>query len=72
MKEYILKLEEFEKKISVKDYYSATLQIPAYFDESTQDPAQCSLYDVRQLKNEIVNQANFAEYCASLERVNCN
>ena len=52
MKEYILK--------------SAILQIPAYF-ESTQDLAQCSLYDVRQLKND---QDNFAGYCTLLERMN--
>ena len=66
MKEYILKFEEFEKKITVEDYYSAILQIPAYF-ESTQDLAQCSLYDVRQLKND---QDNFAGYCTLLERMN--
>ena len=27
-----------------------------------------ALYDVRQLKNEIVNQANFAEYSTLIER----
>ena len=69
MKDYISELEEFEKKTSVKDYNSAAqdkIEIPTHFKElaitQLKDPAQCSLYDVRQLINDIVNRSTLAEY----------
>ena len=56
MKEYIADLENFEKMTSVQDYNSAALDeipIPGHFEELplrySKDPAQCSLYGVRQL-----------------------
>ena len=78
MKEYIADLEDFEKTTSVKDYNSAALdkiQIPAHFEKlplkQLKDPAQCSLYEVRQLKNELENQANLTGYSIFF-RVSCS
>ena len=79
MKEYIAELEDSEKKTNVKDYNSAALdkiQIPAHFEKlaitQLKDPAQCSLYEIRQLKNEIVNRANLTGYSTLLESVSCS
>ena len=79
MKEYIADLEAFEKTTSVQDYNSAALdeiQIPAYFEllhlEQLKDPAQCSLYGVRQLVNEIVNQSTLTGYSVFIKSVSCS
>ena len=79
MKEYILKLEKFEKNTSVKDYNSAALdeiQIPDYYEEleitQSKDPTQCSLYDVRQLKYEIVARSTLTGYAVFLKSIRSN
>ena len=69
MMKYMMELEVFEKKTSVKDYNSVAprkIQIPAHFETVTlkqdKDPAQCSLYEVRQLKNEMTIKANLEKF----------
>ena len=60
MKQYIADLEDFEKMTSIQDYNSVALDkilIPDHFEklplEYLKDPAQCSLYEVRQLVNRL-------------------
>ena len=81
MKEYIANLEQFERKTSVHEFNSTqALQdkriVPAYFIpmsvEQNKDPKKCSLYEVRQLKNEVVNQANLENYAVYLQSVSCS
>ena len=67
MKEYIADIDEFEKTMSVQDCKCAVLNekpIPDHFEELPldyfKDPTQCSLYGVRQLVKEIVNQSTLA------------
>ena len=74
MKEYVAELENFEKTTSVEDYNSAAqdkIEIPAHFKElaitQSKDPAQCSLYDVRQLKDEIVGRSTLTGYAVFLK-----
>ena len=76
---YITELEKFEKKTSVQDYNLATLNqrnVPAYFRRVTvtqlKDPARCSLFEVRQFKNDIVNQSTLNGYAVFLESVSCS
>ena len=64
MKKYIADLEQFEMKTTVKDYDAARLSktnIPEYFVkvaiEQDKDPTIYTLYEVRQLQNEVVNQS---------------
>ena len=61
---YIAELEQFEKKTTIQDYDSASLGemiIPEDFRtvtiEQGKDPLKCTLYDVRQFENDVVNQA---------------
>ena len=77
MKEYIAELEKFEKKTTVKD--SAILDkrnVPAYFNKLTvtqaKDPAQCSLYEVRKFKNDVVNRSTLNVYAVYLKGVSCS
>ena len=76
MKRYIAQLEQFEKKTSVEDFELAVQDqqvLPAHFKAVTlpqsKDPAKCSLYEVRQLKNEVVNRSSLSEYTVYLQRV---
>ena len=78
MKTYIADLEDFEKR-SVKDYNSAALDeipIPGHFEELPleylKDPAQCSLYGVRQLVNRIVNRSTLTGYSVLVKSLSCN
>lgn len=61
---YITNLEHFEKKTTIQDYDSASLDemiIPEDFRtvtiEQGKDPLKCTLYDVRQFENDIVSRA---------------
>ena len=79
MKEYIADMDEFEKKTSVQDYNSVALDeipIPDHFEELPleylKDPAQCSLYGVRQLVNRIVNRSTLTGYSVLVKSVSCN
>ena len=80
MKEYISDLEDFEKRTSVQDYKSAALNeipIPDHFVELPleylKDPAQCSLYGVRQLVNGIVNRTTLTVgYGVLVKSLSCN
>ena len=79
MKRYIAQLERFEKKTSVKDFNLAVKDnrvLPAHFKTVTlpqsKDPAKCSLYEVRQLKNEVVNRSSLTGYTVYLQGVECS
>ena len=81
MKKYITELEQFEKKTAVQDYDSATphgrnVHVPAYFETvevvQVKDPAKCSLYEIRQFQNDIVNQSALKEYSVFRKRVSCS
>ena len=79
MKEYIADIDEFEKTTSVQDYNSAALDevlIPDHFEElpleHLKDPAQCSLYGVRQLVREIVNRSTLTGYSVLVKSLSCN
>jgi hypothetical protein len=76
MKRYIADLEQFEKKTSVEDFELAVQDqqvLPAHFRTVTlpqsKDPAKCSLYEVRQLMNEVVNRSSLSEYTVYLQGV---
>ena len=76
MKQYIAELELFEKKTSVEDFDLAVKDkrvLRAHFRTVTvtqsKDPAKCSLYEVRQLKNEVVNRSTLSEYAVYLQGV---
>ena len=76
---YIAELEHFEKKTSVKDFNSAIQDnrvLPAHFRTVTitqaKDPAEYSMHDVRQLRNEVVNRSTLHEYAVFLQAVRCN
>ena len=69
MEQYIRELEQFEKKTSVQDFDLAVEDnrvLPAHFKTVTRppfkDPAECSLHEVRQFKNEVVNKSNLSEF----------
>ena len=79
MKEYIAALTDFERNTSIKDYNSAALekiQIPAHFEKlaitQLKDPAQCSLYEIRQLKNEIAEKSSLNKYSTWIVSVSCS
>ena len=79
MVRYIAELELFEKKTSVQDFDSAFQDnrvLPAYFKTVTitqaKDPAEYSLHDARQLRNEVVNRSTLQEYTVYLQGVRCN
>ena len=79
MKKYISQLEVFERKTSIKQFNSALLNkrdIPDHFSEiiviKSKDPEQCSLYEVRQFKNEVVNQSSLHDYAMYLSKVSCS
>jgi hypothetical protein len=79
MESYIAELEQFEKNTSIQDYDLAVLDKrnhPAHFRTVTitqaKDPAEYSLYEVRQLKNEVVKRSTLHEYTVYLQAVRCN
>ena len=79
MKEYITELEQFEKKTTVHDFSLATqgkVVIPAHYRELAvkldKDSKECTLHDVRQFKNSVVNQSSLENYALLLERVSCS
>ena len=79
MGHYILQLEAFEKKTSVKEFNSAVIdrrEFPSHFSEviitKARDPEQCSLYEVRQFKNEVVNQTTLHGYTVYLSQMTCS
>ena len=79
MKKYIAELEQFEKKTTVQDYDSAVLgqlSVPAYFETvevmQIKDPTKCTLYQVRQFKNEIVIRSTLNAYAVLRKRVSCS
>ena len=66
---YIAELEQFEKKTTIRDYDSASLGemiIPEDFRtvtiEQGKDPLKCTLYDVSQFENDVVNQAALSKF----------
>ena len=79
MESYIAELEQFEKNTSIQDYDLAVRDKrnhPAHFRTVTitqaKDPAEYSLYEVRQLKNEVVKRSTLHEYTVYLQAVRCN
>ena len=81
MKAYIANLTLFESKTSVHEFNSIqALQgkriIPAHFVpvsvKQDKNPEKCSLYEVRQFNNELVNQANLESYAVYLQSVSCS
>ena len=79
MRAYIADLEQFEKKTTVEDFDSATLEVrnvPAYFSTATviqnKKAAECTLYEVRQFKNNVVNRASLNGYAVYLKGVHCS
>ena len=79
MEGYIAELEKFEKKMSVQDFDSAVQDqrdLPTHFRSVTitlsKNPAEYSMHDVRQLKNEVVNQSTLHECAVYLQAVRCN
>ena len=79
MQQYITQLEVFERKTSIKQFNSALLDkrdIPDHFSEvivtKAKDPEQCSLYEVRQFRNEVVNQSSLHGYAMYLNKVSCS
>ena len=79
MEKYIAELELFEKKTTVQNYDSATpdgRNVPAYFETvevmQVKDPAKCTLYEIRQFQNDIVNQSALKEYSVFRKRVSCS
>lgn len=66
---YITVLEQFEMKTTIQDYDAASIgemNIPEHFRtvtiEQGKDPLKCTLYDVRQFENDIVNRAAFNKF----------
>ena len=79
MEKYIAELETFEKKTSVYDFDLAVTDernIPAYLKMITfrlaRDPKKCSLYEVRQFKNAVINRSTLNDYAPFLESVSCS
>ena len=79
MKEYITELEQFEKKTTVHNFSLATQGkevIPAHYRELAvkldKDSKECTLHDVRQFKNSVVNQSSLENYALLIERVSCS
>lgn len=69
MKKYIADLEHFEKKTTIQDYNLASLaqtSFPKHFVSVTitqdKDSAKCTLHEVRQFRNDIVNQSTINDY----------
>ena len=79
MKEYIAELEQFEKKTTVHDFNLATwdkVLVPAHYRNLSvkleEDSKECTLHDVRQFKNSIVNQSSLENYTLLFEGVSCS
>ena len=79
MEAYIANLEHFEKNTSVQEFNSTVRDkgiIPDYFIpvsvEQNKDPEKCSLYEVRQFKNELVKQASLKSYAVYLRSISCS
>ena len=74
-----MRLEQFEKKTSIQDFNLAVEDkrvLPDHFRIVTvtqdKDPAKCSLYEVRQFKNEVVNRSTLRGYTVYLQGVQCS
>ena len=74
MKRYISELGQLEKKMIVQDFDSAAQDkrnLPAHFETITvthfKDPAKCSLYEVRQFRNEVVKRSTLTEYTVYMD-----
>ena len=80
MEKYIAELEQFEKRTTVQDFNAATLEkrnIPNSFIMSVtfklfKDPAKCTLYEVFQLKIDVVNRSTLNGFTVYFEEVICN
>ena len=79
MEKYIAELEQFEKRTTVQDFNLATLEkrsIPNSFTSLTlklfKDPAKCTLYEVCQLKIDVVNRSTLNGFTVYFEKVICN
>ena len=79
MEKYIAELETFEKKTSVYEFdlavtdkrnFPADLKMIAI--TQTKDPKKCSLYEVRQFKNAVINQSTLNDYALYLKGVSCS
>ena len=69
MKNYIVDLEQFEMMTTIKDCEAAGLDkiiIPKYFREMAikqrKEPTTCTLYEVRQLENKVVNRSAVSSF----------
>ena len=69
MKKYIASLWQFEMKTTIDDYSAATLvkiNLPDYFVKlaikQRKDPTTYTLYEVRQLENEVVNRSALSKF----------
>ena len=79
MEKYIAELETFEKKTSVYDFDLAVTDkrsIPANLKMITirlaRDPNKCSLYEVRQFKNAVINRSTLNDYAIYLKGISCS
>ena len=79
MEKYIAELETFEKKTSVYDVdlavtdkrnFPADLKIITI--TQTKDPKKCSLYEVRQFKNAVINRSTLNDYAIYLKGISCS
>ena len=76
MKKYIADLEQFEMKTTIEDYDAAALgrmNIAKEFVTVTitqgKDPAKCTLHEVRQFENDVVNQSALNKFAVCRNRV---
>ena len=75
MNKYISALHKFEKKTTVQDYYHAVKQgsCPKGYSsveiKRCRDPAICTLYDIRIMKDGIVEISTLMAYATSVESI---
>lgn len=66
MRKYIAELNQFEEMTTVQEYNLDAPHFPEHFITVTitqdKDPTQCKLCEVRQFKNELIEQSSLKEY----------
>ena len=77
METYISSLETFEKRTTIQDYEDATgekIKVPQHFIEATfevqgyKDPAEYTLYEVRQIAESIAQQSSLEPYVPMIKK----
>ena len=79
MGEYVLELETFEMKTTIKEFVAATTEsteIPFFFKSVTieinKDASVCTLYDVRKFTRSLAKKASLTPYALMLQHVGIN